>query len=146
MQVWAHTNIHMHTQTTMCTLVMCAADKTYLNRNAQIQPPLSHLSTLHISMSVCCLFCRVPSLLPIRRLSSSLPLPWAVAPVAVHGASYWVAAAKTRKRWTDRRGGKGGRSVGGFKRGKNRERKRSQKGRKLKILPLAAESHWSQCK
>lgn len=29
---------------------------------------------------------------------------------------------------------------------KNRERKRSQKGRKLKILPLAAESHWSQCK
>ena len=45
MQVWAHTNIHMHTQTTMCTLVMCAADKTYLNRNAQIQPPLSHLST-----------------------------------------------------------------------------------------------------
>lgn len=135
-----HTHIHVHT---------CHVYRRYNISEQKHIDPTTAVIYLHciflclyaVSVVMFSLFFPCGMLL----LSSAL-LPRAVTPVAVYGASYWTAVAETRKRWTDRGGGGGAGGGWGFRRVKNRERKRSQKGRKLKILPLAAESHWSQCK
>ena len=99
---------------------------------AQIRPLLSHLSTLHISMFACCVWCHVLALLPMWRLSSAPLLPRAVAPVAVHGASYWPP--KTKKRWTDRGGRGEGGGGGGFRTGQKEGKKEKPKRDKTKNI------------
>lgn len=138
----------MHTQASTRTLVMCAADTAYVKRNTQIQPPLSHLSTLHIYMFECLslLSCSPSS----SRVASVVRSSSTMGCRSSSRSQCLLLSSRSRKQRRDGRteeeggGGKGG--LWGLGGAKNRERKRSQKGRKLKILPLAAESHWSQCK
>lgn len=133
-----HTHTHAHTYSTaLGTLATCCADTTYLN--AQIPLPLS---TLHISMFVYCLCHRVLFFF----------FPFAVC----FRSSFTMGCRSSIRSWClllssrnrkQRRDGRTEEEEGlGVWRGAKQGKKEKPKREKTKNLPVAAESHWSQCK